>query len=147
APWIDAVHPSVIEPGKTVQATVYGRNLPGGQLDKTAVVDGRALEKITVNITAPNDPAAAQRLAFSGHVSPQMTGLNGGFEYRVKNDAGSSNPLLISLATAPVVVGSQKNLKMEEAQPVTLPCEIGGCVMHKNEHDWYTFTAKKGDIY
>src|SRR5262249_20065199 len=26
-------------------------------------------------------------------------------------------------------------------------CEIGGCVLHKNEHDWYAFTAKKGDTY
>jgi hypothetical protein len=147
APWIDAIHPAVIEPGKTVQATVYGRNLPGGQLDKTAVVDGRALEKITVNITAPNDPAAAQRIAYSGHVTPQMTSLNGGFEYRVKNDAGSSNPFFISLATAPVVVGSGDNLTTEKPQAITLPCEIHGCVMHKNERAWYAFAAKKGDVY
>ena len=33
APWIDAIYPSVVEPGKTTQVTVYGRNLPGGKLD------------------------------------------------------------------------------------------------------------------
>src|SRR5262249_6973180 len=29
APWIDAVHPCVVEPGKTTPVTVWGRNLPG----------------------------------------------------------------------------------------------------------------------
>ena len=33
APWIDAIVPVVVEPGKTTLLTVYGRNLPGGQLD------------------------------------------------------------------------------------------------------------------
>src|SRR5262249_32676291 len=66
APWIDAIHPPMIEPGKTAKVTVYGRNLPGGKPDKSAVVDGRVLEKATVEITAPKDKAALQRLAFSG---------------------------------------------------------------------------------
>src|SRR5262249_19800490 len=48
APWIDAVFPAVIEPGKTVRATLYGRNLPGGKPDPDVIVDGRILEKATV---------------------------------------------------------------------------------------------------
>ena len=31
APWIDAVYPPLIEPGKSAKLTVYGRNLPGGE--------------------------------------------------------------------------------------------------------------------
>jgi hypothetical protein len=147
APWIDAIYPAVIEPGKTVQATVYGRNLPGGQLDKTAVIDGRTLEKITVNITAPNDPAATHRLAYTGRLEPSMSTLPGCFEYRVKNDAGSSNPFLLSLATAPVVVGNEKGHTLETAQEIALPCEIAGRVMQRRERDWYVFNAKKGEIY
>jgi hypothetical protein len=147
APWIDAIYPAVLEPGKTIQATVYGRNLPGGQLDKTAVIDGRPLEKITVNITAPSDPAAGQRLTYSGFLAPNMASLNGGFEYRVKNDAGWSNPILLSLATAPVAVGNDKNHTVETAQEVPLPCEIAGHVLNKRERDWYVFTAKKGDVF
>jgi Bacterial pre-peptidase C-terminal domain len=147
APWIDAIHPAVIEPGKTVQATIYGRNLPGGQLDPNAVVDGRTLEKLTVSITAPNDPAALHRLAYSGHIAPNASGLNGCFEYLVKNAAGSSNPFLLSLATAPVVVDNEKNHTMETAQPIALPCEIAGRVLKKRERNWYVFSAKKGDIY
>src|SRR5205823_1610928 len=54
APWIDAVFPHVLEPGKAAQVVVYGRNLPGGQPDPNAVVDDRTLEKIAVTITPPN---------------------------------------------------------------------------------------------
>src|SRR5206468_3167455 len=39
APWIDAVYPPVVVPGKPTQVTVYGRNLPGGQKDPKAVQD------------------------------------------------------------------------------------------------------------
>ena len=55
-PWIDAVVPPMVEPGKTASVTVYGRNLPGGQPEPTAVCDGRVLEKITATVSAPADP-------------------------------------------------------------------------------------------
>src|SRR5207249_12133 len=42
-PWIDAVHPPMIEPGKKAQVTIYGRNLPNGKPDPSAVIDGRTL--------------------------------------------------------------------------------------------------------
>src|SRR5205085_2009812 len=44
APWIDAVFPPVVEPGRSATLTVHGRNLPGGKPDPAAVVDGRVLE-------------------------------------------------------------------------------------------------------
>ena len=147
APWIDAIYPATIEPGKTVRATIYGRNLPGGQLDPAAVVEGRTLEKITVDITAPYDPAATQRLNFSGRLAPNISGLNGCFEYRVKNGSGSSNPFMLSLATAPVVLDNEKNRTIETAQEVKPPCEIVGRVQRKNDRDWYVFSAKKGEVY
>ena len=37
APHIDAVFPPMVEPGKTAQITLFGRNLPGGKPDPTAV--------------------------------------------------------------------------------------------------------------
>src|SRR6185437_4857125 len=144
APWIDAVFPCVVEPGKTTSVTVYGRNLPGGKLDPLAVVDDRVLEKITVSVTAPSD--AGQRLAFSGLVAPPMAALDG-FEYRVRNEAGWSNPFLISLARAPVVLDNGNNDAPDTAQEITLPCEIAGHVEKPHDRDWYTFTAKKGAVY
>jgi hypothetical protein len=143
-PWIDAIFPCVVEPGKTTAVTVYGRNLPGGKAEPSALVDDRMLEKITVNVTAPSN--TGQHLAFSGLVTPKMAGLDG-FEYRVRNDAGWSNPFPITLARAPVVLDNGNNDTPAAAQPVTLPCEIAGHVEKPRDRDWYTFTAKKGEVY
>jgi hypothetical protein len=145
APWIDAVFPPAVEPGKPTQVTVYGRNLPGGQPDPQATVDGRPLDKLTVTVTPPADPQAAQRLTFSGHAPPPVAALNG-FEYRVRNDAGASNPFLITLARAPLVQEVEPNDTAEKAQKVTAPCEVLGRIDRRHDRDWYSFTAKKGDV-
>lgn len=144
APWIDSVVPSVIEPGKTVNVTVYGRNLPGGKLDPSATVDGVALEKATVSVTAPADGVG--KLKYSGRVLPSV-GFMDGFELRLKNASGSSNPFLIGLARAAVTLDTGDNDSPEKAQAVTLPCEIAGVIEKRNDNDWYRFTAKKGDTW
>ena len=146
APWIDAIYPPVVEPGKQAKLTVYGRNLPGGQLDPTAVVDHRVLEKITVAVDAPKDPAALQRLTYSGHVPPHMAAMDG-FEYRLRNGVGQSNPFFLTFARAPVVLDNEANDKPEMAQQVPVPCEIAGRIEKKKDRDWYSFTAKKNDVY
>ena len=146
APWIDAVFPPVVEAGKPAQLTVYGRNLPGGKPDPSAVVEGRVLEKVTVTVQVPKEPAELQRLAFNGHVPPIAAGLDG-FEYRIKNNAGSSNGYLLTYAQAPVVLDNGKNDTPESAQPLELPCEVAGWIEQKRDRDWYCFTAKKGDVY
>ncbi len=97
APWIDSIFPCVVEPGKSVAVTVWGRNLPGGKIDPTAMADDVALEKLTLNVTAP--PDSRGKLTFSGLVAPPA-GFLDGFEVRLKNAAGSSNPFLLTLARA-----------------------------------------------
>jgi hypothetical protein len=145
APWIDAVYPPVVEPGKETRVTVYGRNLPGGKPDPSAVVDGTVLEKATLTVKAPKEDALG-RLRFTGHVPPRSSGLNG-FEYRLKNDAGTSNPYFLSFAQAPVVLDNENNDTPQTAQEVTLPCEIAGRIEKKRDRDWYKFHAKKGEVY
>jgi hypothetical protein len=145
APWIDAVFPPAVEPGKPTQVTVYGRNLPGGRPDPEAKVDGRPLDKLTVTVTPPADPQAAHRLAFNGHLPPPMGALNG-FEYRLRNETGSSNPYLITFARAPLVVEAEPNDTADKAQKVTTPCEVVGRIDHRHDRDWYSFAAKKGDV-
>jgi hypothetical protein len=145
APWIDAVFPPVVEPGKATRVTVYGRNLPDGKPDPDAVVDGRVLESMTVTVNAPGDAAALQRLAYRGHVGP-VGGLMDGFEYRLRNKAGTSNPYLLTFAHAPVVLDKGDHDTPEKAQAVTVPCEIAGRVERKRDRDWYSFAAKKGDV-
>jgi hypothetical protein len=146
APWIDAVFPPVVEPGKKATVTVYGRNLPDGKPDPAAVVDGRVLEKATVTVDVPGDAAALQRLTYSGRVEPLASALDG-FELRLRNDTGTSNPYLLTYAKAPVVLESGAHDSAETAQEVSVPCEIAGRVERKGDRDWYVFHARKGDTY
>jgi len=144
APWIDGVFPPMVEVGKPAQVTVYGRNLPGGQPDPTMVLDGSILEKATVTITAPNDPLAAQRLAHSDHIAPPSSNLDG-FDYRLKNAAGSSNAYLVQIARAPVVLETGKNTTRDTAQALTLPCEVAGRLERARTQGWYAFNARKDE--
>jgi hypothetical protein len=146
APWIDAVYPPMVEPGKPTPVTVYGRNLPGGQPDPSAVLDGCVLEKLTATIEPPKDPEAAHRLRYAGYVAPKSAALDG-FAYRVRNDAGTSNPYLITFARAPVVLDRGDNDDAEHAQEIPLPCEIAGRIEARRDHDWYSFTAHRGEVY
>jgi hypothetical protein len=142
-PWIDAVHPCAVEPGKETQVTVYGRNLPGGKPDPALSSDETPLEKITVTATAPAD---ASRLTYNGYLPPMASQLDG-FEYRIKNDTGWSNPFLLTFAHAPLVVENETAKTPEAPQVVTVPCEIAGHIEKERERDWYQFTAKKGEVY
>jgi hypothetical protein len=139
APWIDAVFPCAVEPGRTTNVTVYGRNLPGGELVASAVADNRALEKITVPVTGAQGPS------FSGAVTPKMACIDG-FELRLRNDSGWSNPFLIGLARAPLVLDNGNNDTPQTAQPIPVPCEIAGHIEKPQDRDWYSFTAKKGQM-
>lgn len=140
APWIDAVFPCAVEPGQTTSVTVYGRNLPGGKVDASAVAGDHVLEKITVPITGAQGPP------FSGSLTPKMASTDG-FEFRLRNDSGWSNPFLIGLARAPLVLDNGNNDTPETAQAVPVPCEIAGHVEKPRDRDWYSFTAKKGQAF
>jgi hypothetical protein len=142
-PHVDLVWPPMIEPGKPAQVTVYGRNLPGGKTDLATLIAGRELEKITVTLNPPKDTT---RLTFSGPVPPSGAMLDG-FEYRLKTEAGTSNPVLVYFAEAPVVVDNGKHESAETAQEVHLPCEIAGKFDKLGARGWYSFTAKKGEVY
>jgi hypothetical protein len=146
APWIDAVFPPMAAPGKPAAMTVYGRNLPGGIPDPHAVIDGAVLDKLSVTVDIPGDPIARQRLVSNGHVPPEMSGVDG-FAYRLRNSNGWSNPVLITYASAPVVLEREPNDRISAAQRVSVPCEIAGHLQGKRDRDWYVFSAKKGDVY
>jgi hypothetical protein len=146
APWIDAVYPSVVEPGKKTTVTVYGRNLQGGKPDPTAVLEGHTLDKLIYTVEPPSDPAARRQLRTTGYVPPRASFLDG-FELRLRNEAGISNPYLLTYARAPVVLDNEANDTAETAQEVPVPCEIVGRVEKKGDRDCYRFAAKKGDVY
>jgi hypothetical protein len=145
-PWIDAVFPPMVEPGKETEVTVYGRNLPGGKSDPAVVVGDRTLESVKVKITPPKGSKAKYRLQYGGNVLPTVATLDG-FEYRIKNAVGMSNPFLITYAQAPVVLGQEHVGAAPTPQMVKVPCEIAGHINSRGGRDFYAFDAKKGDTY
>ncbi|HEY1187440.1 MAG TPA: hypothetical protein VGE74_07265, partial [Gemmata sp.] len=143
APWIDAVFPPVVEPGKPAQVTLYGRNLPGGQPSEYTT-DGRPLEKLTVTVTPPTDPNATTTLASRAHVEP-MCALQDGFAYSLKGPGGASNPVTIYLARDKLTVKTKPAGAPDLAETVSTPCEVAGFLAKRSEKDWIAFSAKKGE--
>ena len=145
APWIDAIFPAAINPTGATPVTIYGRNLPGGKVVDGATVEGKPLESLSVTITPP--AGASGLLAFRGYTPPSQ-GLQDGFEYSLKGPGGTSNLLPIYLTDAKVTLEKDAgNDKPETAEEMVVPGEIAGTIGKRYDKDWFSFTAKKGDVY
>lgn len=145
-PCIDAVYPLAVEPGKKSKVTVFGRNLPGGVLDPTALDHGTALERTIMTIEAPRLEELRAATPGLGSVSNAAVFLPR-FEFRAQNGVGVSNGFPMLLAQAPAVVEHEPNDTPETAQPLAVPCEVTGRLDHRSDHDWFSFSARKGDIF
>ena len=145
-PYIDAVFPLAVEPGKKTKVTVFGRNLPGGILDPAAIEAGVVLERTEMTVEAPSLADQQIQTAGLGPV-PNAAAFLPRFEFRAQNSAGVSNGFPMLLAQAPVFVEHEPNDTPETAQPIVVPCELTGRLEHRNDHDWFSFAAKKGDTY
>lgn len=140
APWIDAVFPPVVEPGKPANLTVIGRNLPGGTPLAGIMIDGRPVQSLAVTVTPPIEPGQIQ---FRRRIDPP-TALRDSFEYRLPG----SNAVPVFLAGGPVTVEKQAdNNKPETAQAISVPCELSGRIDSRYDRDWYSFTAKKDEKF
>ena len=145
-PHIDYVFPPAAEQGKAAKVTVFGRNLPGGSPSKISL-DGKVLDQLTVDLTAPGDPAARQRLATTLALGGASAGLDG-FEYRLKGASGFlSNPALLTFANTPVITEAEPNDSPAKAQTITPPVTVAGQFGTPNDRDWFAFDAKKGDTF
>lgn len=145
-PHVDFVFPPAAEQGKAAKVTVFGRNLPGGTPSKFTV-DGKVLDQLTVDLAAPGDPAARQRLATTLSLSGASASLDG-FEYRVKGANGAlSNPALLTFANGSVTTEAEPNNSPDKAQKVSLPANLAGQFATPNDRDWFAFDAKKGDSF
>ncbi len=142
-PWLDAVFPPIVQVGQTTNVTVWGRNLPNGKTDPDAIIDGVSLERFEVPVTAPADAIGTLRSHLA--LPPVMSGVDG-FDIRLKNDAGWSNPAFVAVVPDSVILDAGRNDRMEDAQPVPVPCEIAGRFEARGDRDWYRFDAKKGDV-
>jgi hypothetical protein len=144
-PHLEAAFPPVVDPRKVTAVTLLGHNLPGGQKDPASTVDGLPLERLIVQLGPPPDQAREQKLLYSGELAPSHAGLDG-FEYRFRGPTGESNPLLLTYATAPIVLDNGDNDDPAKAQEVPVPGEIAGRIEKRSDRDWYAFTAKAGEV-
>jgi hypothetical protein len=142
-PYIDYVLPNAGLPGTTGTFTLFGRNLPGGT-DAGMAIDGKPLQKLTVQIAIPAG-AEAERLNVGTWLPPQTSSVDG-FEYRLRGPGGASNPAFIGFASAPVVLEQEPN-GADKPQKVNVPCEFVGQSQSARDQDFLTFDAKAGDVY
>ncbi len=143
APHLDFVFPPAGLPGSNHEYTVYGSNLAGGR-PSNWTLDGQLLERAQVRIAIPDN--LTDQLAFSSLLGAHQGGMDG-IEYRMTNGGATSNPLLLTAATAPVVLEQADNDRPETAQPLTPPCEVAGQFFPLRDVDWYTFEAKKDQVW
>jgi hypothetical protein len=143
-PHVDFVFPPAGVAGSKTAFRVYGRNLPGGQPAQGLTVDGRPLEVLSAEIQMPSGPEAQAIAAELPIESPEAS--VDGIAFRLPTPSGPANPVLVSLASAPVVAETEPNDKPDKAQRITTPCECAGQFYPANDFDWYTFEAKQGEV-
>jgi hypothetical protein len=134
-PWVDAVWPPVT---KSPHTTI-GRNL-GGPAYPVTGSDGRLLSTGNLSLFVSPDPIGS-RLLDTGLVNPPAAGIDA-------VGTGTSRSLLL-LGNTPgvLVLDNEKNNTPEAAQAVQVPCDVAGRILKKNDRHWYSFTAKKGDVW
>src|SRR5690606_34264681 len=93
-PWIDAVFPPAGQEGQVIEATLLGRNLPGGSRGDGLELDGKPLETLNVSI-----PVLAPRGPRPDHDLPSRAILPG-FDFQ----HGETNTVQLGIATEPVFV-------------------------------------------
>ena len=143
-PRIDFVFPPSGLAGSRGKFMLYGRNLPGGTAVKDVTIEGKSLEQLEVEIEFP--PAAGAQKQFSCWQQPAEVTLDA-FEYRLTGPPGVSNPVLLSFATGPVVPERSPNEQPAQAQSISVPCEVVGQFYPAGDRDWFTFEARKGDVF
>jgi hypothetical protein len=143
-PYVDFVTPTGIRPGEKKPITLFGRNLPGG---RPAGIDvkGRPLEALTIDVTAPADPAQVDGLSLADVVRPQTSQL-AGFEVSTRGPQGASNGKLLVFSDVEEVLENEANDTPETAQLLQLPCAVSGRFL-TNDLDWFVFLAQKNRKY
>lgn len=141
-PYVDYVWPPAAVPGSTAAYTLFGRNLPGGE-PSGVMINGRPLDKLAVNITAPAD---ASLLDARVPTEPSSAGLDT-FAYQFTGPNGTAAPVMMTFADGPVIGEVEPNNQPAEAQKITVPGEFAGQFQAKGDVDLLQFEAKAGQVF
>jgi hypothetical protein len=146
APRLDFVMPPSGLAGTKSKYSLYGRNLPGGAATGEQTASGTPLERLDVEIALPASTASMPRIEGDAFGEPTEFAQDA-FAYRLQTPRGEANPVNIYFATAPVVREQEPNDTPQQAQKITLPCEVVGQFNPRGDQDWYQFEAHKGDAW
>ncbi|MFO1497523.1 MAG: hypothetical protein U1G07_03840 [Verrucomicrobiota bacterium] len=143
-PHLDYIFPLAGQPGTKAPFALYGRNLPGGVVVPGLMVQGSQLTRLDVEIDLPH--AAVSGLT-PGAIARASGSLLESFPYRFQGSNGVSNPVLIGLASNPVLREIEPNDSPDESQKLDPPCEVDGSFHPSGDRDWFAIEARKGDTY
>jgi len=126
--------PCVLRAGRVNQVTLSGWNLDPKPPGKSGQFDQRVVE-----ISAPelSRGSAAGLRRQSNQVSTDC------FAYRLP---GGHAPLLLALTDVPVVVDRTDRSDPGSALELPIPSEVGGQLAGSAEQDWFTFSARRGEV-
>ena len=143
-PQVDFVFPPCVAPGQTTSLTLYGRNLPGSERSAWELPGGGVLEKLEVSFVAPWQPLSRAFGADQMTFDAAQAGLDV-VPYRLETAWGTTHPVPLGLASAPVVLEAGPNDTPAKAQRVTIPIEVAGQFYPTGDRDWFEFQAEKGE--
>jgi hypothetical protein len=142
-PQIELVWPPAVQVGKAASLTLFGRNLPGSQSDRGAVVNGLPLDQLPWKFTPPAVPPLRYE-----YINPVSGADLNGRAIQVWPDkvADALHPVTLFPTDTPVTLEQEPNDTPEKAQPLTLPAVVCGRFDRPGDVDWYRFTAKAEEI-
>lgn len=142
-PHVDFVVPPAGRAGTRGRFVLYGRNLPNGSPVAGATIDGKALVQLPVEIDLPASDARVGGLA---PVTPARASARA-YEYRLRTERGTSNPVLIALTDEAAVPEGDDNDQPDRPTKLTAPGDVAGQFFPGRDKDWFSLDAKKGDVW
>lgn len=141
-PHIDFIFPPSALPNTTSEFVVYGRNLPGGQPSDVKLL-GQPLEQLKVQIALPDNATVQQSGPNLRSIEADVDGIS----YSLPGPGGTSNPVTVFFAAAPVIREIEPNNAPPMAQVITVPCEFAGQFQARSDVDFVTFEAKANQVF
>lgn len=140
APQIERVIPLTLQSGITNRVTVWGWNLPGGSRVAAMPPSVPALERVEVDVIAPDADRETVVEGFRRPVGAALARNTFLWRWSVSNTV--SNPVLFRLTPHPVVSGPQPGMV-----EVTLPVEFSGVFPGRGETNGVRFEARKEEAW
>ena len=133
--------PSVVQLGKTSQVSFYGWNLDLANESNEHVLQTPEpiFERFDVEIS--------EQLARSTWPLPHLLkSTQAVFEGFAHHFPATHIPTLIGVTDIPVLIDREDNHDPQHAQPISVPCEVSGQLVSGDEIDWFSMSAKRGEV-